>query len=315
VSAPLRIVKSGLSEAEWVAGRRNYIGASDAAAAVGLSPYKTPYQLWLEKTGQVEPDDLSHNEAVQWGKRLEDMLADYFEQHNKTKLRRSNFILQHPALPWMACNVDRMIVSDERGPGIWEGKTAGVFAARDAFGEGEDHVPEHYLIQMHHMLAVTGYKWGVLSVLIGGQRYKQYDFRRDDDFEALLIGRELAFWKHVESEAPPDIKTEADARLRWPSSNEQRVEATPAIMEAVLALATLQAQGKAMDEQSESLRAQIMAHMGDAELLTLDGRKLCSWKTQSAKRFDSSAFKAAHPALYAEHQNESITRVFRMHKS
>lgn len=57
----------GLSREEWLDIRQQGIGSSDAAVAVGLSPYKSALSLWLEKTGRKQPEDLSSKEAVLWG--------------------------------------------------------------------------------------------------------------------------------------------------------------------------------------------------------------------------------------------------------
>ena len=62
----------------WLAMRKAGIGGSDAAAVIGLSRWKSPFQVWLEKTGQTEPDDLSNNEYVYWGTVLEQAVADRF---------------------------------------------------------------------------------------------------------------------------------------------------------------------------------------------------------------------------------------------
>ena len=68
----VRLASTGsLSREEWLQIRLQGIGSSDAAVAIGLSPYKSPLSLWLEKTQRKAPDDLSQKEAVVWGTVLE----------------------------------------------------------------------------------------------------------------------------------------------------------------------------------------------------------------------------------------------------
>ena len=90
-----------LTREQWLAIRKLGIGSSDAAVAVGLSPYKCPLSLWLEKTGRKEPEDISHKEAVLWGIELEPVLAQVYAKRTGYKVRRVNAVLQHPEQPVM----------------------------------------------------------------------------------------------------------------------------------------------------------------------------------------------------------------------
>ena len=54
-------------ESHWHELRASSIGGSDVAALLGISPYKSKWQLWMEKSGKLEAEDLSYNTAVQAG--------------------------------------------------------------------------------------------------------------------------------------------------------------------------------------------------------------------------------------------------------
>lgn len=63
---------------QWLEGRSRGIGGSEAAAAIGRSPWKTALTLWKEKTGAQAAPDLGGNEAVELGRRMEPAIRDFF---------------------------------------------------------------------------------------------------------------------------------------------------------------------------------------------------------------------------------------------
>lgn len=328
--------KGGLPLEDWLRERRSGIGGSDAAAAVGLNPYKTPFQLWQEKTGEREPDDISDKPAVHFGIVLEDVIATEYATRFKRKIERRKKIFRHPDFPFMLANIDRLIVDKDRGPGILDAKTAGHYAARDdKWGpSGTDLVPEEYLIQLQHYLAVTGCTWGDIAVLIAGQDFRTYHFTRNESLIAVLIEKETAFWNCVIEKRPPMINTEADARLKWPKSFDRPIEATTEIADHVINIAMLKKSIEVDTARLDQLKSQVMDFMGEADTLTTrDGRKLATWKSRRefiadafarempeefakymAPRFDESAFRKARPDLVEKFKLPSKTRAFTISK-
>lgn len=130
----LRLVKTNdLNRDEWLTIRKQGIGSSDAASAVGLNPYKSQLELWMEKTGRdanlpkVDPKD--DTSPMFWGTLLEHIVAAHYTKRTGHKVRRINAVLQHPGEPWMLANIDREVTgaSDVQ---ILECKTAGLNGAR-----------------------------------------------------------------------------------------------------------------------------------------------------------------------------------------
>lgn len=219
----LKLVKTqDLSRAQWLDVRRGGIGSSDAAAAVGLHPYKSPLQLWMEKTGRdallpkVDPDDATS--PMYWGTLLEPIVATHYTRRTGLRVRRINAVLQHPGHPWMLANIDREVVGSPEVQ-ILECKTAGLHGART----WEDGVPEYVQLQVLHQLAVTGKPAADVAVLICGQELQVHRIERDDTMIAQLIELERRFWHYVETDtAPPaDGSGSADIALRtlWPRDN------------------------------------------------------------------------------------------------
>lgn len=212
----LKLVKTeALSRDDWLAVRRTGIGGSDAAAAVGLSPYVSPLELWLDKTGRAEgmprpdPDDMTSPAA--WGTLLEPIVAASYTKQTGNRVRRVNAVLRHPTIPFMLANIDREVVG-VRDVQILECKTAGEFGAR----LWRDGVPEYVQLQVQHQLAVTGKTAAHVAVLLCGQALEVHRIERDDALIARLIELEARFWQFVETDAPPpaDGSESADRALR-----------------------------------------------------------------------------------------------------
>jgi len=216
VRRALRLVSTrNIQRADWLAIRKTGIGGSDAAASVGLSPYKSQLELWLEKTGRdgdlekPDPNDTTH--PTYWGTTLEPIVAASYSLQTKRRVRRVNAVLQHPEHPFMLANLDREVVG-QPDVQILECKTAGEFGAR----AWRDGVPEYVQLQVQHQLAVTGQRAADVAVLICGQRLDVHRVVRDDELISRLIVLEARFWKHVTDDVPPpaDGSDSADRALR-----------------------------------------------------------------------------------------------------
>lgn len=214
----LRLVKTlNLPREDWLEVRKQGIGSSDAAASVGLNPYKSQLELWMEKTGrgaalpQVDPHD--EESPMYWGNILEPIVAAHYSKRTGNRVRKINAVLQHPDpdKAWMLANIDREVIgaSDVQ---ILECKTAGINGAR-LWKEG---VPEYVQLQVHHQLAVTGKQAADVAVLLGGQHLEIHRIERDETLISNLIQLEREFWQYVESDTPPpaDGSESADLALR-----------------------------------------------------------------------------------------------------
>ncbi len=214
----LRLVETkAMPREDWLQIRRQGIGSSDAAAAVGLNPYKSQLELWLEKTGRdgtlPKPDTQDEASPAYWGNVLEPIVAAHYTKRTGRRVRRINAVLQHPdpALPWMLANIDREVTGSSEVQ-ILECKTAGINGAR----LWKDSVPEYVQLQVQHQLAVTGKHAADVAVLIGGQHLSIHRIERDDRLITRLINLERQFWQHVERDIPPpaDGSESADLALR-----------------------------------------------------------------------------------------------------
>ncbi|WP_425317554.1 YqaJ viral recombinase family protein [Pseudomonas nitroreducens] len=203
-----------LSQEEWLTVRKHGIGSSDAAAAVGLNPYKSQLELWLEKTGRdaglPKSDPNDEESPTYWGNILEPIVALHYTRRSGNRVRRINAVLQHPdpALSWMLANIDREVIgaSDVQ---ILECKTAGINGAR-LWKEG---VPVYVQLQVMHQLAVTGKQAADVAVLLGGQHLEIHRIERDEELIGRLIELERDFWGYVQRDTPPPVDGSESAEL------------------------------------------------------------------------------------------------------
>lgn len=202
---------------DWLAVRKQGIGSSDAASAVGLNPYKSQLELWLEKTGRdnglPKADPHDEESPMYWGNILEPIVAAHYTKRTGNRVRRINAVLQHPDpdKAWMLANIDREVIGVPDVQ-ILECKTAGINGAR-LWKEG---VPEYVQLQVQHQLAVTGKAAADVAVLLGGQHLEVHRINRDEALIERLMTLEQAFWRYVEADTPPpaDGSESAEMALR-----------------------------------------------------------------------------------------------------
>lgn len=304
-------VTKGLPREEWLKLRTRGIGGSDAAAVVGMNPWKSKVAVFLEKTGQIESE--VSGEAAYWGTTLEDVVAKEFTLRTGVKAQRSNKLYQHPEHPFMIGNVDRLVTDAQKRRGILEVKTTSAYKASDWEGES---IPDHYAIQLQHYMAVLGVDYGHFAVLIGGNQFIHRYVERDDRVIKYLIEMEAQFWKeHVLKNNPPMIdgsaaSTDLLSYLYPTSKPDSVVQLTSDYEDRVKELRVAQEAAKTADERLEAAKNYIKAAAGDAETILLNGDKVATWKSNDTTSLDTKRLKAERPEIYAEYAKTSTVRRF-----
>ena len=294
-----------MNHQEWLDARRKGIGGSDAGAILGVNKYKTPLDVYLDKTGQAP--EIEDNDAMYWGRALEDIVAYEYAKQTGKKVRRNNSILVHPEHKFMLANLDREIVGE---PGILEIKTA---ARADDWGEpGSDEVPESYLAQVMHYMAVTGAQFADIAVLIAGRKFQTYTIQRDDQLIEHMIDVERDFWENnVYRLVPPDAKTMADLNNRWRVDSGAALVASVELHQKIKFLQALRDKEKQIQEERKELEFMIKEEMAEmSEILDDQGNRLVTWKARQSKRFDTKKFRENHADLADQYTVESTSRTF-----
>lgn len=256
--------------------RKLGIGGSDMPIIMGLSSYKTPYQLYLEKTGQIDlPDE--ENQLQYWGNRLEGLIRDEFTQRNNVSVETPETIV-HPFYPFLRANIDGFI---PEWNAVLEVKCSSQFMSSHWGEDGSDVIPMPYLVQVAHYCAVTNADSAYIAVLIGGNDYREYKYVRDAELEQHVIEAAKAFWDCVQTKTPPAAINQVDLRLMFPTHREEKkVPVNTDIAQQLTTLSKTRFQIKELSEVEEQYKFNIMQFMQDAECLVDDsGRPIVSWKS------------------------------------
>lgn len=294
--------------------KKTCMGGSDIAAALGLSKFAnaTPLRTYLVKTGQAEP--LEETEQMWFGTHMEPIVAMRYELVTGNKVIVPDEMLRHPDEPWAGANLDGRIDSER----ILEIKTAGRWANLDEWGEaGTDMIPFEYLCQTLWYLYVTGAEVCDVAALLGGNEMRVYHINRGDNEDniAQIVERCRAFWfDHVQAGVPPDPSTNAEAVVRWPSSEGTMKMATMEDLTNIEALDAVKARQATDKKFRERVELAIKKSIGSHDGLADEAGTRVDWKSQFAKRFDQTRFKAERPDTYAEFIKVSETRVLRPKK-
>lgn len=302
--AALRLVDTReLDRDQWLEVRKGGIGSSDAAAAVGLNPYKSQLELWMEKTGRAAANDDGGgmDDPRFWGTLLEPYVAVAYQQKTDLKVRKVNAVLQHPTFPFMLANIDREVVGSPDVQ-ILECKTAGEFGSR----LWKDGVPEYITLQVQHQLAVTGKAAADVAVLLCGQQLQIHRIERDDEVISRLVVLEARFWECVETDTPPpaDGSQSAGKALRGLyRGNDTSLDFTAdeALGQAFDALCALREELDAKQGQAEQLKQTIQQAMGDASKATFANGVVTFKRAKDGEVVDAKKLAADHPGLAAQY--------------
>jgi putative phage-type endonuclease len=304
--------KRNMTEQDWQEYRRTQkgIGGSDVAIILGLNPWKSAFTLWLEKTGQIEPAPVS-NEYVEWGNLLEPVIRDKFRRETGFKVFQNNFVLQHDEFTFMIANIDGEVIDPEIGErGLLEIKTT---SERNK-AEWEEGPPNHYHLQIQHYLAVLGYSYAYVAVLIGGNHFKYFKIDRDDYVIDKIISAEKEFMRLVEERIAPEISGHGSDSTylaeRYPEAINEEMELRADLEAFALRYVEIQKEIKTLQEEADYIKNRIKLEAKEYKVLKGELFKI-SMPTVKKISFDSKAFSSDYPDLFAKYKTkESSYRSF-----
>lgn len=286
----------------WRKYRTTGLGGSDIAAIMGISPFRTPLDVWLEKTGRQLPEDISSNEAVYWGTVNEANVADrYARDHPGCKVRRINATLVGKE-DWQRANLDRMVIGPDGRPSVLEIKTASAYKSE----QWDAGVPAYYLTQVVWYLAITGWDMAHVAVLIGGNDYREFDIPRDEEDVRAVMDAAATFWNdYVQADVMPSVEGADLGSLPGLMPQASDEYATPEDMDEAQHLIDLyigaSESAKQSKEAADDAKARLCALIGDAHGIETD-RDRVTWNRGEQRRFDTKRFRAEHPELSEQFQ-------------
>ena len=296
-----------MPRSEWLALRRKGIGGSDCAAACGLSRWKSPLQLFFEKTRGMKMEE--DNERMAWGRTLEPVIRAEFAKRTGLAIIECPIMFASQEYPFMIANVDGVITEPDNTKALLEIKTVGEHSSKD----WDDGLPLEYYLQIQHYMAVCDLNKAYCAVLIGGNKFSYQIIERDDDNINTIIALESDFWiNHVMKGVPP-VVTDKDAELLntlYPKSN-----STAAILPATadqiindyLEIKTLEEEIKSKKSECEN---KLKAILGDSESAVSSTGYTVSWKSVQSSKFDTTRLKVEHPEIIEAYTTPSSFRRF-----
>ena len=293
---------------DWLSYRKLGIGGSDASVVCGINRYKSPVELWMEKTDQLPAQEAG--EAAYWGTLLESLVRAEFTKRTGVEVKQIKQLLQSEEYPFMLANLDGVCEHPDLGPIIFEAKTASAYKA----AEWEDAIPDEYQLQVQHYMAVTGYQGAYVAVLIGGNNFKWKFVERDEELISMLIELESDFWNHVQDCTPPPLDgSDASARFlseRFPNSvPKSQIELPDTAADLLAQYDEAIEQLEAVTEQKQRAENLLKEMLGDNEIGTA-GDRIITWKSITQERLDSKTLKAEHPTLCKKYTNKTSYRRF-----
>lgn len=204
-----------MAREEWLKRRLKGIGASEASAIVGMNPYKTNVELWEEKTGRREPEDISDKPYVKYGteaeKHLRALFALDFPQY---EVNYKDFDMHYNSdYPFIFATLDGELTEKATGrKGVLEIKTTEIMKS-EQYDKWKDRIPQNYYIQVIHQLLATGFDFAVLKAQLksayGDVRLstRHYHIEREEVLEDInyLLQREILFWECVQEDRKPNL--------------------------------------------------------------------------------------------------------------
>ena len=284
--------------------RTKYIGGSDIGAILGLSRFRSPLEVWMEKTGKEtkQLDSL----PLRFGSFAEEFVASEYARATGFKLIHDESIYIHPEHAFMCAHMDRFVLeggaanSTPTPTRILECKTAHPFSASDWGEVGSDEVPMSYLCQCIWYMAITSINQVDLAVLFGNSDFRIYTMNRDLGLENTILEKASLFWNdYVLKDTPPPAQSEADCQTLFSKGDPKKsLEAHSETLELAKRVALLNSEISAREEAISSIKQAIMSQMGEVETLTYQGKVIATWKAPKPSfRLDSKRLELEHPEI------------------
>jgi putative phage-type endonuclease len=263
----------------WAMSRRNGLGGTDAAAVLGLSPWRRPIEVWEDKVHPERRVDLD-KDCLRWGVLLEPVIREEYARRFNVQVidpcdlgvlfpkssRWEDSTIITGRYPWMLGMPDGYLANEHTGLEI---KTAG--RRSEEWGDADtDEIPAQYLMQCVWYMATTETPAWNLAVLFAGSDLRQYRIKRDMDLERDTISACREFWeeyiaKRVE---PPIDQSESYGRYlarKFSLNTGKILQPTPDIIHWTMRMKLADDQEKEAGENKQFANNQLRALVGDAQ--------------------------------------------------
>ena len=283
--------------------RHLYLGGSDIAGVLGISPFITPLELYQQKVNQVEVPvfNQEREELMYWGNALEAPILNYYQNKTGNPLVRQQH-LRHPSQPFLRGHIDAM---DTKANRIVEAKNIGYTKA-----DWEHGIPDYYKCQVAFYCALSDVKDAVFVVLFNGNHYEEFLYMPPPDYQKYVVDEAVKFWEKVQLRDEPAPSTATDVQKYVTVQPESSLEVDDETYDEIAYLKDLQVEESTLKHEIDTVKSSLMLKMGRTETLTHQDKILVTFKNRSRVSIDKEVFKKENPALYEKCLSQSSSRYF-----
>lgn len=299
---------------EWLGNRSKGLGGTDMAAILGISPWASPLDVYLDKLGLSEPRE--QTSRMRLGQLMEAVVAQLYTEQTGIELQEVGFVVSHEA-SFMCGSPDRIATDWSRGVEI----KAYLFN-HDEWGEpGTDQVPRYVVVQCAwYMMLMNVDVWDVAALL--GSDTRLYTIKRDRAFEAFLKAKACEFWNdNIINRVPPEPNKASDSKLMqsiFPSHDEGMIIANDNTRGLAMEIISMSAMVKATEELLELKKAALKNIIGSNKGILGDDFKATWSKNKDSIITDWEAVALEMQAteeLIKKHQSTRVgARTLRVNK-
>lgn len=296
--------------------RTGFIGSSDIASILGLSRYKSPYQLWLEKTGNI-PEIMQNliNEKKEFFERrklAEPYILSVWKNKHKIEPLKVNNIFYDDEFQYMRSEIDFQFIDPKTGiERNGEIKSIANYSNMKEWGlDYSDDIPLEYMCQTQFGMGITKKESVLLVAMKGFDEYHEYIIHRDDELIKILRNEAKNFWELVQNNIAPERSSVDD--FNYLKNNDQYVEIEEDRIALINAIKDCKSIIKSTEEELADYENMLKILIGVNEGAKINGKSVATWKKQGRESIDSLRLKEEMPDIYEKYKKQSFYRVLRI---
>jgi putative phage-type endonuclease len=285
--------------------RKNFIGGSDIAVIAGLSKYKTPLELYLEKRGEINPSE--DNRILRLGRKLESLIAEEYTIETGEKLRKVNKPLVDKKYPFLQGHIDRLVVGKNKFLEIKSTR----FAKKDEWNENK--IPDSYMLQVQFYFGLSDFEECAVPLLEAGQSLKIYRVEKDEELIRNIKTLAIDFWDKIQKGEIPDPISENDCKLLYDTKKGKSIVANSEISQKIIDLKKAKSEIKKFEKIASDLSNEIKIYCQDNEILVDNNNTtLATLNISKSERINLDRLRKEQPEIAREYTEQSKTITLRI---
>lgn len=285
-----------ITREQWLEGRKLGLGGSDAAAVIGLNKFCSPFQLYLEKTGQTEP--FLGNDYTEAGQRLEPVVYQWFFDKNPQFVpipTPKYYTVKHPIHNMIMGSPDGIFMDEEGRMQVLEIKTT-------RFKIDLDFPPESWFTQAGYYAYILGYSHFTICILEAGFKLSYRSYAVDVEYCEWVVDSCVNFWNnHILTGTPPDPENDEDIVKRYPTDTGEYLEADVEVISQHSAILKLSEQEGQIKDAIDSIKTELKLKLQDKSGYVSENRALFTFKTsKDGTTLDAKKLQEEKPEIYNE---------------